>query len=100
MSDIKIDMNIPEFQNEFFNLEKTEQFALIRTLKKIKQLSWTQLYVDAGLKWETILSKHSETGKRLYSFRFSQKYRAVALREDQFLRLLTLHTDHDSAYKK
>lgn len=100
MSDIKIDMNIPEFQNEFFNFEKTEQFALIRTLKKIRQLSWAQLYLDTGLKWETILSKQSQTGKRLYSFRFSQKYRAVALREDQFLRLLTLHTDHDSAYKK
>lgn len=95
---IKIDMNNPDFQEDFFNLEKTEQTALIRTLKKIKQLNWPTLYSDKGLKWEVILSKQTKSGERIYSFRFSKKYRAVALRQDDFLRLLTLHVDHDSAY--
>lgn len=36
---------------------------------------------------------------QIYSFRFSQKYRALALREESYLRLLTLHTAHDSTYK-
>lgn len=99
MSEIKIDLNNPEFQRDFFALEKNEQLALIRTLKKIKQLSWSKLYTDNGLKWEAILSKQSEVGERIYSFRFSQKYRATALRQDDFLRLLTLHSDHDSAYR-
>lgn len=99
MANIKIDMNNPQFQNDLFHLEKQEQLALIKTLRKISQLSWHNLYVDKGLKWETILSKHSITGDRIYSFRFSQKYRVTALREDNFLRLLALHVDHDSAYK-
>lgn len=98
MSDIKIDMNNPEFQHDFFGLEKQEQLALLRVLKKISKLSWTQLYVDPGLKWEIILSKQTKTGERIYSFRFSQKYRVTALRHEQFLRLLMLHVDHDSAY--
>jgi len=99
MGQIKIDMNSPEFQRDFFELEKKEQISLIKTLKKITKLTWHQLYTDSGLKWEVILSKHGASGERLYSFRFSQKYRVIALRQDDFLRILTLHTDHDSAYK-
>ena len=91
-------MNNPEFQRDLFLLEKIEQIALINTLKKISQLTWSQLYVDRGLKWEMITSKQSKSGIRIYSFRFSQKYRALSLRQGDFLRLLTLHTDHDSAY--
>lgn len=98
MTQIKIDMNNPEFQKDFFALEKNELSALIKTLKKMRQLSWSGLYQDPGLKWETILSKKTKTGERIYSFRFSQKYRATALREGEFLRLLTLHVDHDGAY--
>lgn len=97
---IKIDMNNPEFQHDFFSLEHKEQAALIKTLKKIRQLAWPQLYVDHGLHWETILSKYTKSAERIYSFRFSQKYKATAFRQGDFLRLLTLHADHDSAYKK
>lgn len=100
MAEIKIDMNNPEFQRDFFQLEKNEQLALIKTLKKIRQLNWKSLYSDNGLKWEAIASKQAPNGERIYSFRFSQKYRATALRQENFLRLLTLHVDHDSAYNK
>lgn len=100
MALVKIDMNNPEFQRDLFELSKPEQVALIKTLKKIKQMNWSQIHMDNGLKWETILSKQSKNGERIYSFRFSQKYRATALREGDFLRMLTLHVDHDSAYKK
>lgn len=99
MDKIKIDMNNPEFQRDLFSLEKTEQIALIRTLKKVSQLSWSELYANNGLNWETILSKTTKSGERIYSFRFSRKYRATATRQEEFLRLLTLHVDHDSAYK-
>src|SRR5436190_3547677 len=100
MTKIKIDMNAPEFQEDFFKLEKNEQLSLVKTLKKIYKLSWSALYADNGLKWEAILSKKTKTGERLYTFRFSQKYRATASRRGEFLILLTLHVDHDSAYNK
>lgn len=99
MSNIKIDLNNSEFQKELFSLEKDQQLALIKTLKKIRDLTWEQLYKDQGLKWELIISKSSKNKERIYSFRFSQKYRVLALRESSFLRLLTIHVDHDSAYK-
>lgn len=99
MASIKIDLNNPVFQTDLFVLQKNELAALIKTLKKINRLSWEELYADHGLKWEVISSKQTKQGARIYSFRFSQKYRATALRQENYLRLLALHTDHDSAYK-
>ena len=98
MSHIKIDMNSPEFQEALFSLETIEQKALLTTLKKVRNLTWTQLYADKGLKWEAVISKTSKSGVRVYSFRFSRKYRATALRTADFLCLLGLYPDHDSAY--
>jgi len=99
MVKIKIDLNNPDFQNDFFNLEKQEQTALIKTLKNICQLEWQTLYMHRGLRWELISSKKTSDGNAVYSFRFSQKYRALASRDSEFLRILSLHVDHDSAYK-
>lgn len=97
MVNIRIDINDVEFQENLFSLEKNEQVALLRTLKKISELTWEKLYSDNGLKWEKITSK--KTADQIYSFRFSKKYRAVGTREGVFLRLLSLHVDHDSAYR-
>lgn len=83
-----------------FSCKCLVHFRLALTLRKISNLTWDELYKDQGLKWEVIISKTTKTNDRIYSFRFSQKYRALALREEAYLRLLTLHPDHDSAYKK
>jgi hypothetical protein len=99
MSKIKINLNNLELQEDLFSLEKNEQKAFLATLKKIKQLTWEQLYVNKGLHWEMVTSKLTNTGQRIYSFRFSKKYRALALREGEFLEILSLHVDHDSAYQ-
>ena len=75
------------------------KYVDLSSVTKIHKLTWPDLYSDHGLKWEAISSKKTKSGERIYTFQFSQKYRAVALRRDNFLRLLTLHVDHDSAYK-
>jgi len=98
MSAIKLDLNNAQFQKDFLNLEKIELFALAKTLKKISQLSWQELYADRGLKWEAIGGRHTKSGERVYSFRFSQKYRATAIRDEETMKILTLNVDHDSAY--
>ena len=94
---IKVDMNNAEFQQHLFALEKTEQASLIKTLRKISQMSWNDLYIDKGVRWE-LIGNPTKFNHRIYSFRFSQKYRGLAYRDGEFLRLLTLHSDHDSAY--
>lgn len=98
MSKISIDMNDSGFQKDFFALDKRELASLIKTSNKIRQLTWPQFYEDNGLKWEAISLKNAKESEKIYSFRFSQKYRAVALRQGNSLQLMSLHTDHDSAY--
>lgn len=98
MSKILLDLNNPIFQKDLFSLQKLEALAVLKTLKKISQLTWKQLYQYQGLKWETIYSKKGKKGETLYSFRITKKCRGIATREGEYLRLLSIHSDQDSAY--
>ncbi len=93
-----LDLNSPQFQSDLFALEKAEQTALLSTLKRMRGMSWRQVYADSGLKWEAIHSRQGPHGQRLYSFRASRAFRVVGYRDGQWLRILSLHADHDSAY--
>jgi len=99
MTKILLDMNYPEFQKQLFELDKIEQRSLLNTLKKIKKLEWEELYKDKGIRWELITSKTTSKGNNIYSFSFSKKYRGTAYRDGQYLVILALFVDHDSAYK-
>jgi hypothetical protein len=84
----------------YFMLEKTQQLMVLATLRKLAAMRWAQVYQDRGLKWEAIHSRTGPDGRRLYSLRISQGFRAVAYRDaGGWLRLLSLHPDHDSAYR-
>lgn len=98
MNKILIDMNYPGFQEDLFSLEKSDQRALLNTLSKVKKLTWKELYLDKGIRWELITSKKVAPKTNLYSFRFSQKYRGTAYREDDYLVVIGLFVNHDGAY--
>ena len=96
-----LDLNNQTFQENLFSLQKTERHAALDTLSKIRQLTWQQLYRDKGLKWEKISSVRAPQGiDAIYSLRITQSRRATALRDGPFMRMLTLASDHDSAYGK
>jgi hypothetical protein len=98
MARVLLDLNNPEFQQEWFALER-EEASVLATLRKIHVLNWEQLYRDKGLHWEAIDSRSGPAGRRLYSLRITRSMRAVAYREGDFLRFLSLHPRHDSAYR-
>lgn len=99
MDKILLDLNNPVFQEDLLSLEKEDILRVIGTLRKIKKISWAEVYKDKGLHWELVQSKSGPDGQRLYTIRISQGFRALVYREGQFMRFLSLHTDHDSAYK-
>ena len=99
MTSILLDLNNPVFQADWFGLEREEALAVLATLRKIRQMTWEQIYRDRGLRWEAILSQSGPQGQRIYSLRVTKKVRALALRDRDFMRFLSLHPDHDSAYK-
>ena len=98
-SELRFDLNSPEFQRALFMLDKSEQRLVLTTLGKLFKMTWEQVYRDSGLRWEAILSKTGPSGQRLYSLRIGRGFRALATRDRDFLRLLSLHPDHDAAYK-
>jgi hypothetical protein len=84
---------------QLFGLQKPERNAAIDTLRKIRQLSWGQLYRDNGLKWEKIVSVKPPQGiDVIYSVRITQSRRCTAYRDGDFMRFLTVSPDHDSTY--
>jgi hypothetical protein len=96
---VLLDLNNPVFQENLFSLQKVERHAALDTLKKIRQLTWAQVYRDNGLKWEKIVSITPPLGMdAVYSLRITQARRATALRDGTYMRLLTVAPDHDSTY--
>jgi hypothetical protein len=96
---VRLDLNNPVFQRDLLGLEKAERHAALDTLAKLRQLTWNQVYRDKGLRWEKIASVKPPPGiDALYSLRITQARRAVAYREGDFIRLLSIPPDHDATY--
>jgi len=92
---VQLDLNFDAFQTTLFDLDVQELKKVLKTFKKIKAMTWKDVFVDKGLHWEEI---KSIPGK--YTIRLSQSYRAVAIREGSFMRFQALNQDHDGAYGK
>jgi hypothetical protein len=96
---IRLDLNSPEFQSVFFRLEADDLRQVMAGLRRLRELDWPTLYNHTGFRWEAI--GHLQAGgATVYSPRLSQRIRAIALRGGSFLRLISLHPEHDSAYRR
>ncbi len=95
LANVLLDLNDPLFQSELFALDASDVRKVFKTLQKLSVMTWNDVFKDHGLKWEAIKSLTDK-----YTLRLSQSYRAVALRQGAFMRLQSLHLDHDGAYGK
>jgi hypothetical protein len=84
---VRLDLNNPAFQEQWFSLDKEEQPAVLHCCRKMASMDWEAIYRDRGLRWELIHSRTGRDKERLYSIPMSLKVRAVAKA-----------ADHDSAY--
>lgn len=99
-SRIRLDLNSPAFQDVFFRLEADDLKQVVASLRRLRDLEWNSLFRHTGFRWEAIEHLKGPGGARAYSIRLSQRIRAVAFRDGDFLRLVSLHPDHDSAYER
>ena len=97
---VRLDLNSPEFQDVFFRLESSELKQVVAALGRLRGLDWDTLYRHTGFQWELVEHLKGPNGAKVYSLRLSQRVRAMAFRDADFLRLVSLHPDHDSAYKR
>jgi len=96
---VRLDLNNLVFQEHLLHLQKPDRHAALDTLKKIRQLTWAQLYRDNGLKWEKIVSVKPPLGiDAIYSLRIAQSRRCTAYRDGEYMLFLTTAPDHDSTY--
>ncbi len=83
------------------NLQKPERHSALETLRKLRQMTWVQVYRDNGLKWEKIVSVTPLAGiSAVYSLRITQSRRAIAYRDGDLMRFLSIAPDHDATYGK
>jgi hypothetical protein len=95
---VRLDLSDPDLQAGLARLSERSRKQAMAPFRKIVQMSWDQIYKDKGLHWEKIKSRPGPAGQSLYSIRISQRIRGVAYRHGDFMRVLTVHEDHDSAY--
>jgi len=82
-----------------FRLQSDDLKQVMASLRRLRDLEWSTLYRHTGFQWEAIEHLKAPNGARVHSFRLSQRIRALAYRDGDFLRVLSLHPDHDSAYE-
>jgi hypothetical protein len=97
---VRLDLNSPEFQDVFFRLELSELTQVVGSLRRLRSLDWITLYRHTGFRWEAIRHIRTPNGATAYSLRLSEKVRAIAYRDGDHLRIVSLHPDHDSAYRQ
>lgn len=95
---VRLDLNSPVFQDVFLRLEMAELKQVVSSLRRLRELDWSAVYRHTGFRWEEIKHLEAPNGAGVYSLRLSQKVRALAFRDGDFLRFISLHPDHDSAY--
>jgi hypothetical protein len=98
-SRVRLELNSPEFQDVLFQLESAELKQVVASLRRLSRSEWATLYRHTGSHWEAIEHLRAPNDAKVYSLRLSQRIRALAYRDGDFLRFLSLHPDHDSAYE-
>jgi hypothetical protein len=94
----KLDLKSREFQQVFFRLELSELKQVVGSPRRLRELDWNTVYRHTGFKWEAIRHIRTPNGATAYSLRLSEKIRAIAYRDGDFLWIISRHPDHDSAY--
>jgi len=101
---VECDLEFPRVQKELADLELDQLEQVENSVEKIQKMTWDQIYKTSsktqkrGLNWEPLDGQETATGKKIASIRISGKFRARVCRDGNFMRFISLHPDHDSAY--
>ena len=101
---VECDLEFPRLREELEKLELKNLEQMESTIEKIQQMTWDQIYKTSsktqkrGLNWEPISGQKTALGKAIASVRVSEKFRARVCRDGKYMRFISLHPDHDSAY--
>ncbi len=101
---VECDLEWPRLIKDLGNLEADELNQVEGSIDKIKKMTWDQVYKTPsksqkrGLNWEPIDGQVTKSCKTIASIRISKRFRARVCRDGRYMRFISLHPDHDSAY--
>lgn len=103
---IECDFEYYLFQKQLELLTQQEYDELDRCIDKIESMTWQQMYQTSsrsqkrGLNWEPIQGQKTASGNIIASIRVTKKFRARVTRSGKYMKFISLHPDHDSAYRQ
>lgn len=102
---VRCDLRYPMFQKQLSELLLPELTEVLNSITKIQQMNWQQVWETSskgagkrGLNWEP-LGQQTADGHQIASIRISGKSRARVCRNGDWMQFISVHPDHDSAYK-
>lgn len=104
---VLVDSSFPKFLEALADLEANEQEAILDAIDKIQKMTLDDVYKTSsktpgqkrGINYEPI-DQQTASGRRIATIRASAKVRIRVCRDEQFMRFISIHVDHDSAYKE
>jgi len=106
---VKLDMEFDGLADQISSFEKKHCDSALDAIEafqeKIEKYTWEQLRKQStkgkgktGFNIES-LEQYTSEGEQISSIRISQKIRGRFARKDEYMILISIHLDHDSAYK-
>jgi hypothetical protein len=103
---VQCDLEFPPLQDQLKKLETADLDSFFNKVEKINEMTWQQVYATSskgkgkrGLNWEVLPNQKTASDGTVASIRITDKFRARVTRDGVFMRFISLHPDHDSAYK-
>ncbi|RYZ80862.1 MAG: hypothetical protein EOP04_25070 [Proteobacteria bacterium] len=103
-SHIKVDMTFPSLIKEIQDLTKSQLQELLESTVKLQKITWKELWEQStkgkgktGFNYE-LIEEDPDLGN-IHSIRITKSFRARVIRENEWMRFISLHPDHDSAYR-
>ncbi len=103
---VQCDLEFPTLQDQLKKPKSLDFAAFFNKVEKINEMTWQQVYATSskgkakrGLNWEALPNQRTASGGTVASIRITDKFRARVTRDGVFMRFISLHPDHDSAYK-
>jgi len=103
---VQCDLEFPTLQDQLKKPKSLDFEAFFNKVEKINEMTWQQVYATSskgkakrGLNWEALPNQRTASGGTVASIRITDKFRARVTRDGVFMRFISLHPDHDSAYK-
>lgn len=99
------DLEFSGIQKSLKSLSKEELIQFFEVVeKKIQKMTWAQIYTTSsksqkrGLNWEVIEGQRTTKDGIIASIRITQKSCARVTRDGKFMRFISIHPDHESAF--